>query len=295
MTVLSMLGLPFLACLVLVAILSYLGIHVLMREIIFIDIALAQMAAVGTIATHLVFHAHDGSVTGHALAFAFVLAAAAFYAVTRRMVTQIPVEAVIGVSYAIAAAATMFLVGVAPGGHVHLQHLLAGSILWVEWPVILVSCLVFAAVGVLLRLFRRPLKAISEDYDQALRTGMRVVWWDFLFYILCGTVITLAVHLAGVVVVFSFLIIPATLSALFSAHWGSRLVLAWTAGVLASILGLLFAYHLDFSVGPSVAMFMGLELVAAGLFSVLKTPISMFIRGSTCRWFAWLLHWTRTS
>ena len=277
MTVISMLGLPFLACLALVAILSLLGIHVLMREVIFIDIALAQMAAVGTIAADLLFHAHDGSMASHALAFAFVLAAAAFYAVTRRRITQIPVEAIIGVSYAIAAAATMFLVGVAPGGHVHLQHILAGSILWVKWPVILVSCLVFAAVGVLLRLFRRPLKAISEDYDQALRTGMRVVWWDFLFYTLCGTVITLAVHLAGVVVVFSFLIIPATLSALFSARWGSRLILAWITGVLASVLGLLFAYYLDFSVGPSVAMFMGLELVLAGLFNGLKKVKSVDI------------------
>ncbi len=274
MTVIHTLGWAFLACLSLTGILGYLGIHVLMREIIFIDIALAQMAAVGTITAHLALHTHEGSLLSHAAAFAVVLGAAAFYALVRRRVVQIPVEAVIGVSYAIAAAGTLFLLGVAPGGHVHLQHILAGSMLWVEWPAIATACLVFGVTGILFRVFRRPLTAISENYERAARDGLKVVWWDFLFYVLCGTVITMAVNLAGVVVVFAFLIIPATLSALFSARWGIRLVLAWAASTLASVLGLLFAYHLDFSVGPSVAMFMGLELVAAGLFSCLKKGTS---------------------
>jgi len=273
-------GLPLLMCLSLVAVMGYLGIHVLKREIIFIDIALAQFAAVGAIVAHLAFHTHEqpalGAVLSFLVAFAFVLVAAGFYAFARRNATQIPIEAVIGVSYAIAAAGALFLVGVAPGGHVHVQHMLAGSILWVTWRDVLVCIAAFAVVGALFRLFRGPLTKVSDDYDGAVREGVNVVLWDFVFYALCGVVITLAVRVAGVVVVFAFLIIPATVSALFARGWGTRLLAAWAAGVASSILGLLFAFRLDFSMGPSVAMFLGVELALAGVYSVWRSRTYAF-------------------
>ena len=138
---------------------------------------------------------------------------ATFFAVVRRRVTQIPLEAVIGVSYAIAAAAALFLVGVAPGGHVHIQEMLAGSILWATWGDVLWSTVVFAAVGLCFYLFRRPFRAISENYKEAIARGYNTLGWDFVFYAMVGVVITVAVRIAGVVLVFTFLIIPATLSA----------------------------------------------------------------------------------
>ena len=180
-------------------------------------------------------------------------------------VLQISQEAIIGVSYAIAAAAALFLIGIAPGGHVHTQHMLAGSILWASWTDLLVCALVFAAVGICFYALRRPFQRISSDYDGAVRDGMRVVGWDFLFYALLGVVITFAVRIGGVVVVFAFLIIPATLSAIFTAHLGRRLLITWGAGTLGAALGLLFADRLDFSVGPAVALFLGVELALAGL------------------------------
>jgi zinc/manganese transport system permease protein len=261
----ELLGLPFLACVAMTAVLGYLGIHVLSREIVFVDIALAQIVAVGAIGAHLAFGVDEHALLTYGASLALALGAAAFYALARRKVLQISQEAVIGVSYAIAAAAALFLIGIAPGGHVHTQHMLAGSILWASWSDLLVCALVFGAVGACFYVLRHPFQRISSDYDAAVRDGMKVVAWDFLFYALLGIVIALAVRIGGVVVVFAFLIIPATVSALFTARLGRRVLVTWGAGILGALLGLLFAHRLDFSVGPAVALFLGVELALAGL------------------------------
>jgi len=262
----GILWLPLIVCLVSSAILGYVGLHVLKREIIFIDIALAQIAAVGAIAAHILSQesaGHENGFMAKTMAYIFVLAAAGFFSFARRRATEIPIEAVIGVSYAISAAAALFLLGAGTGGHVHVQDMLAGSLLWVTGKEVLVACSAFAVVGVLFRVFRESLTEISEDYDAAVAAGRNVVLWDFVFYALCGVVITFAVSIAGVVVVFAFLVIPATISAFFSSTWGARLFVAWSAGGLASVLGLFFAFKLDFSVGPAVALFLGVFLVSA--------------------------------
>jgi zinc/manganese transport system permease protein len=268
----AMLGLPLLACLMMIAILSYLGIHVLKREVIFVDIALAQMAAVGAIAAHIQFHVHGDSLLGYGCSFGCVLLAAAFYSVVRRKVTQISLEAIIGVSYAIAAAAALFLAGIQTGGHVHVHKMLAGGLLLTKWNDLFWCAGAFTAVGLCLFIFRRPLGIISESYERARSEGLNVIWWDFLFYALLGVVITLSVRLAGVVVVFTLLIIPATASAFFSSRWGGRLLAAWISGGLACVGGLLFAYGLDFTVGPSVALCLGAMLVLVACCHRLRTP-----------------------
>lgn len=278
---LSMLGLPLLACLAIVAVVGYMGLHVLKREVIFIDIALAQMAAVGVIIPHITFHAHHDSPLTFIFPLIFTTGAAAFYAFARSRVMQIPLEAIIGVTYAIAAGAALFLVGVQPGGHVHVKHMLIGSILWTKGADVVWSALVFSVVGLLFYLMRKPFTRISENYEAAAEQGMRVVLWDFLFYALLGIVIILAVRIAGVVVVFCFLIIPATTSAIFSSKWGVRLLLTWLFGGVAALLGLLFAYCLDFSLGPSVALFSGLVLVVCGLASWSPKPALVAALG-TC-------------
>jgi len=261
----GVLVLPLLACVAMTAILGYLGLHVLKREIVFVDIALAQVVAVGAIGAHLLFDAHDDSLLAYASAFGLAVVAAAFYAFTRRKVLQISTEAVIGVSYAIAAAAALFLLGVAPGGHAHAQDMLAGSILWVTWTGLLTSVLVFTGVGICFYLLRRPFEKIADDYDAAIREGTRVVAWDFLFYVLIGVVITFAVRIGGVVVVFCLLIIPATVAVMIARTLLIRLMITWTVGVLGSFLGLLFADRLDFSVGPSVALLLGAGLAVVGV------------------------------
>ena len=264
--IIQILGLPFLACILMSSILGYLGIHVLKREVVFVDIALAQIAAVGSIAAHMMFKVHGDSLTAYLCSFGCVFLAAMFYSFVRSRVNEISLEAVIGISYAISAAAALFIVGIAPGGHVHIQHILSGSLLWVNTQQIVTCFMVFAAVGFCFYLIRKPITEISNSYKNGTAGSLRGVLWDFIFYMLLGVVITLSVQIGGVVVVFAYLIIPATISAVFSI--GSRLKLAtvWMSAIIASLSGLLFAYRFDFSIGPAIAMFLGCELIIASSF-----------------------------
>ena len=273
----QILGMPFLMCLIMGPILAYFGIHVLKRDIVFINIAVAQVAAVGSIAAHLVFDAEEDTLISYLFSLGCVLLIAAFYAIARRKIIQISIEAVIGISYAITAAAAMFLIGIAPG-HAHAEEMLAGKLLWVTWQHIVLCLVVFTAVAFCLHIFRKPLFRISENYEGAITQGLKVIWWDFVFYALLGVVITVAVRVTGVVTVFSFLIIPATISALFTAHWGLRMIIALAAASVASLGGLLFAYFFDFSIGPAIALFLGAVLVIAALFSGRSLKDSKFRR-----------------
>jgi len=271
-------GTPFLACLIIGSVLGYFGMHVLKREVIFIDIAVAQIAAVGSLVAHEFLHADENTITSYLCSFAFVLLISAFYSVVRRRVTQISIEAVIGISYAITAAGALFLIGLRPG-HVHVQEMLAGNLLWVTWGQIVTCLVVFSAVGIICFVIRRPLSLISEDYQQAIDKGLSVSLWDFVFYVLIGIAITVAVRIAGVVVVFAFLIIPATTSALFSTSWGIRMIIACVTCTVASAAGLLFSYYLeDFSVGPPIALFLGFILLAAAIAARVRRWASPTVR-----------------
>jgi zinc/manganese transport system permease protein len=263
----SVLGIPFLVCLLMGLVLGYLGLHVLKREVIFIDIAMAQIAAVGAILGHMIWEIHFDSPMTFVIGFASALVAALFFAVVRRYVPQISLEAVIGISYAAAASAALFLIGKFAEGHTHIQNMLAGSLLWADAKGLLWSGIIFGTAGWLFHLFRRPLQRISDNYNEALTDGLPVVFWDFVFYALCGAVIAQAVRIAGVVVTFIFLIVPATISALYAVNWRARLLISWGSATCASIFGLLFAYTLDFSAGVSVALFVGLTLI---VLSVIK-------------------------
>ncbi|HUU17801.1 MAG TPA: metal ABC transporter permease [Sedimentisphaerales bacterium] len=257
----QILGLPFLVCILMSFILGYLGIHVLKREVIFIDIALAQVAAVGSIIAHLAFEVHGDSLLAYVCSLSCVLITALFYAVIRSKIFQISLEAIIGISYAIAAAAALFLVGIAPGGHIHVQNILSGSLLWTSWMDVAVILLTFSAVGFCFYLIQKPLTNASNGYQQALEKRNKTIFWDFIFYLLLGIVITLSVQIGGVVVVFAYLIIPATISVIISSRLGIQLMIIWAAATMASITGLLFSYYLDFSIGPSIALFLGGELI----------------------------------
>lgn len=270
---LEMLGLPFLACLMMGGILAYAGMHVLKREIIFIDITLAQVAAVGSILAHLAFGAHEETLLSYAVSLACVLVLAAFYALLHKRPIQLPIEAIIGVSFAIAAAGGIFLISLAPT-EMHADEMLAGSLLWIEPSDVVFMLVVFAATGLCFYLFRRPLYRVSEGYREGLAAGAHGGWWDFVFYALVGIVITTAVRIAGVLVVFGFLIVPATISTLFSSGWGLRLLIAWIVAAAASIAGLVGAYYLDFSVGPVITLCMGILLVVVALLAKLRLVLA---------------------
>ncbi|MBN1765103.1 MAG: metal ABC transporter permease [Sedimentisphaerales bacterium] len=267
--ILEILSLPFLACLLMGSVLGYFGIHVLKREVIFVDISLAQIAAVGSILAHMLFKVHGNSLLAYGLAVFFVILVGCFYALARRRVTQISLEAIIGVTYAIAAAAALFLVGIAPGGHLHVQRMLAGTLLWVSPSDIIQSAVIFTAVCLCFYIWRKPLTAITEVYQETTNESRHAIGWDSLFYALLGIVIISSVKMAGVVVVFAYLIIPATIALLFTRRTAGQLLIIWSMAFLASIAGLLFSYFFDFSVGPSIGAFMGGQVIIAGIISKL--------------------------
>ncbi|GAI19847.1 unnamed protein product, partial [marine sediment metagenome] len=169
------------------------------------------------------------------------------------------------VSYAIAAAATLFLLATAAGSDIHMEEMLAGSILWVQWPAIIICALIYTITSTFHYIFRDKFIKLSSDYQGAMKDGMNVMWWDFLFYALMGIIITYTVEIAGVLLVFSFLIIPATFASLFAQTMRNRLIIAWILGAFASLCGLIFSFRYDFSCGPSIISFLGLFLIIASI------------------------------
>ena len=256
---------PFVACLAIVSIHAYLGIHVLKREIIFVDLALAQIAALGT-TVGFILGVHPENNWSYLFSFGFVLFGAAIFSLTRMREQRIPQEAIIGITYAVATAAAILVADRAPGGAEHIKEILTGAILWVNWPTILRIIVVYLIIGGFHYLFRDKFLLISENYQKAVEQKIAIGWWDFLFYITFGIVIVLSVRIAGILLVFSFLVVPAAISSLFSNSWGTKLIIGWIAGMLGSVLGLYVSYTYDFPSGPAIVCFLGLFLILAGMF-----------------------------
>jgi zinc/manganese transport system permease protein len=258
--VLSFLAAPFAACLVLVGILGYLGLHVLLRKVIFVDLALAQIAALGVVVA-FVFGHQPGSAASFTFSLGAAFVGAAIFAWSRARRERVPQEAIIGITYVVASAATILVADRAPEGAEHIKELLAGSILWVTWPVVLRDLAICAAVGVFHWLFRKRFALISEDPEAAFAGGLAVRWWDFLFYLSFGVVITVSVEIAGVLMVFAYLVAPAIIALAATDRWSARIALAWLLGLAASALGLLASYQWDLPSGPAIVCALGLFLV----------------------------------
>lgn len=256
------------ACLILAGIHTYLGIHVIRRGVIFVDLALAQLAALGAGCALLFgFDLHDPA--AYAFSLGMTLVGALFFALSRRDDDRIPQEAVIGVTYAVSAAAGIIVLDQAPGGAEHIRSLLVGNILTVSSGEILRTALLYAAVGGFHWFFRRELMALSFDPKAAAQRGLRVRLWDFLFYVTFGLVVTSSVALAGILLVFSYLIVPALLSLFFADTVARRLIIGWGLGVFASATGLFGSAFWDLPTGASIVCAFGLlffgVLIAARL------------------------------
>ncbi len=255
---LAFLALPALACMALVGIHAYFGLHVLKRNVIFVDLALAQVAALGATAAFLLGHSPQ-SVTAHAYAFAFTLVAAALLASSRSWSTRVPQEAQIGVVYVVAAAAALLLVDRAPQGAEHIRQILTGNILTVGWEELAWAIALYAVVGLAYPFVARRLKAGS--------------WLsEFAFYGAFGVVVTSSVALAGVLLVFAFLIIPAAIGLLHASRFSGQLAIAWIAGSVTAVAGLALSYAGDFSTGATLVCTYGAALAIAGVAHGLRLP-----------------------
>jgi len=255
---------PFIGLLCVAAIHVYLGLHVVERGVIFVDLALAQMAVLGAaVATFWGFDPHEPRTYAFALG-ATVLGAATF-AITRSERDRIPQEAVIGIVYAVAAAATVLILNNAPHGAEHIRDVLVGQLLSVDAHDVLRLAVLYAGLGVLFRLWHRRLFAVSQDPHAQRAEGTRVKAWDFLFYLAFGLTVTVSVDLCGVLVVFSYLIVPNVMALLFAGGVRSRLALGWVFAALASALGMLSSVWLSAPPGASVVCAFGALLLAGAL------------------------------
>ena len=257
---LSFLAAPFAACVVLVGALGYLGLHVLLRKVIFVDLALAQIAALGAVVAFYFGH-EPGSLQSTLFSLTAAILGAAIFAGSRVRRERVPQEAIIGITYVIASAATILIADRAPEGAEHIKELLAGAVIWVTWPTVIKILAVCAAVGAAHYALRKRFTMISERPNEAFATGINVRWWDFLFYVTFGVVITVSVEIAGVLMVFAYLVAPAIIALAAADRWASRIALAWVVGLLASALGLLASYHWDLPSGPAIVCVLGLLLV----------------------------------
>ncbi|NOX90023.1 MAG: metal ABC transporter permease [Calditrichaeota bacterium] len=254
----------FFECLILVGIHSYLGIHVIRRKVIFVDLALAQVAALGTTVGFL-FGILPGSTGAYWFSLGFAILGAAVFSLSRFRNEKIPQEAVIGLVYALAAAVAILVIDKAPHGAEHIKELLTGSILWVKWKTIFHAALVYAAVGVFHFIFRDKFLLISDSPEKAYEQGISVRFWDFLFYVSFGIVITHSVGTAGVLLVFVFLVVPAITSIMITEVLWKQLVIGWSMGLVVSVFGLYISYIADLPSGPTVVTFYGAMLLLVAL------------------------------
>ncbi len=252
---------PFLACLVLTGIHSYLGIHVIKREVIFVDLSLAQIAALGASIALVMGYELDTPLS-YWLSLAFTVAGAVVFAFSRSSKKRIPQEAVIGATYAVSASLLILVLSLADEGDEHIREALIGKLLLVSNAEVLKMFLIYGAVGLFHFIFRKNFFLISDSHDEAAKK-LNLKLWDFLFYVSFGIVVTSSVKIAGVLLVFSFLVIPASCAFLFSKVLKKQLLIGWGIGFLSSMAGMAASYWFDLPTAPTIICILGIILYSS--------------------------------
>lgn len=253
---LEILAAPFVACLVLTGILCYFGIHVIMREVIFVDLALAQVAAMGAaVGALLGFDPH--SAQAYACALGFTILGAAVFTVGRFRDARVPQEAIIGIVYAVSTAIALLIFSKIAVEQDEVKNMLVGRLLFVDWPEVARAAAICAAVGLIHFVLRHRFFAISTSAKRARSSGLNIYIWDFVFYATFGFVVTSSVQIAGVLLVFSFLIVPAACAMIFFSETRTRLLVGWVFGLAASTAGLAASAQWDLPTGASVVTAFG--------------------------------------
>ena len=263
-TILTFLAAPIAASLIIAGIHAYLGLHVVERGVIFVDLSLAQIASLGAaIAVWQGYDAHGPAI--YWMSLAFTLLGAFVFAMIKGHEANIPQEAIIGISYAVASAAVILTMSQAAGEAEHLRDMLVGNILSVQWPEVRLTAAIYLAIGIFHWVFRKRFLEISIDPKAAAARGVPVRFWDFLFYASFGFVVTRSVAIAGVLLVFCYLIVPSVGAILWARRIGSRLAIGWIMGVVVSILGMYFSVQFDLPTGATIVCTFGLVLVVMAM------------------------------
>ena len=260
MELLSLMKWPLIASLALPWLLVYLGLHIVQRGVIFVDLALAQTAAFGTCAAILVgYDVHDWQNFPFSLGFTFL--GAVLLTFTRSRHQRVPQEALIGIVYVVTAAATILALSKSAQGHEELQRSLVGELLVVPPIEVIKTFGLYVVLGVVHFLLRKKFLAISASPEQAEADGLNVRWWDFVFYMLFGLVVTSFVHIGGVLLVFSYLVVPAVCATYLANSIPVRFAIGWAIATLASVISLFITAKVDLPIGAAIVCVLGLALV----------------------------------
>jgi zinc/manganese transport system permease protein len=277
---LELLFVPFLACLILTGIHCYLGIHIVSRGVIFVDLALAQVAALGSTVALLAGYELN-SVETYFISLGFTIIGAAVFALGRMRDKSVPQEAIIGIVYAVSSAAAILVLDRSPHGEEEIKAMLVGSILFATWPQIIKIAVIYAFIGLLHFLLRKKFLLISMNPEQAHEQHLHVRFWDFIFYVMFGVIVTSSVRIAGVLLVFSYLVVPAVCAMFFVRTVTRRLLIGWGLGFIASVVGLYASAQWDLPTGASVVTVFGVVLVvcavAKGVLN-LMTPSQRYLQ-----------------
>jgi zinc/manganese transport system permease protein len=278
--ILSFLAAPFVASLVIAGIHAYLGVHVVERGVIFVDLSLAQIAAFGaTIAILLPWSdgdPHSPAVYWISLLFTFI--GAGIFSTIRSRHARIPQEAIIGISYAVASAATILALSKSTAEGEHLKDMLVGNILAVSWDEVWKTAILYAVIGAFHWVFRKKFLAISMDHDGAETSVKSLRLWDFLFYASFGFVVTRSVAIAGVLLVFCYLIVPSVAAMLFADRIGPRLAIGWAMGSIVSAIGVYMSLTWDLPTGATIVCTFGFVLIVMAIVRVLlprRAPVAI--------------------
>ncbi|HXW53551.1 MAG TPA: metal ABC transporter permease [Myxococcota bacterium] len=253
---------PLLACFVLVGIHAYLGIHVIARKVIFVDLALAQIAALGAVFAVFIgisLEANPWWIKG--ISVTFTLFGAFLFAFTRTGDEKLPHEAIIGIIYAAALSMTLLLTANLPHGADEVSQMLSGNILWVRPGEVIYTAILYSVVGLFFLTFRRQFAWLSNDIALKGDKTLRVKLWDFLFYAVFGIVVTSSVSIGGVLLVFGYLVIPSVIGISLANSGTWRLLLGLSSGILMSIFGVVLSYHWDLPSGPTIVVMLSLLLL----------------------------------
>jgi zinc/manganese transport system permease protein len=261
---------PLAACLILPPLLVYLGLHVVEREVIFVDLALAQVATLGTCVALILGHHFNDRITFW-ISLGVTFLGAAFFSWSRgSRKRNVPQEAVIGITFVVAAAGVILLLSRVAGGKEELEHLLTGDILNVTAAEVGQRAVIFAVLAAFYGAFHRKFALISSDPEQAEAQGLKVRLWDFLFYAAFALVVVSFVRLAGVLLTFAYLIVPAVCGVMLARRWLGRLAIGWVIAATASLLGLWASYRLDLPTGAAIVAVCGILLVLVSAFAGLR-------------------------
>lgn len=263
---------PLAACLVLTGIHVYLGVHVIARKVIFVDLALAQIAALGTVIGVLLgYEVGKDSTALYLYSLAFTIFGAFVFSITKIKEEKVPHEAIIGIVYAVTFAATILVLSRSALGPQELDHILKGELLWVQSGTVIKTAIIYALVGLFHFLFRKQFMAISFDSTKAEEMGVNVRLWDFLFYMSFGFVITSSVAIAGVFLVFSYLVIPAVGAMLLSEKLSTRLIVGWVGGAVISFLGIKLSWDTGLPTSPLVVCLLATALLISGMIRYVRS------------------------